>query len=145
MKSCSSGSAMFEYVKFILNSSLELGIVPDGFKQAVVKPLLKKKGLDLIFSNYRPVSNLSYMSKKLVERAVSTQLVDHLEKNDILKAIDSKSVTMLLLLDLSAAFDTIDFNIRLENCGIKDTCLSWFEDYLNEKSQTVGVQALLLN
>ena len=158
---------MFQYVKFILNSSLELGKVLNDFKQAIVIPLLKKKGMELTFSNFRPVSNLSFMSK-LLERAVAAQLVNHLEKNglsekyqsayktfhstetallcvqnDVLQAIDNKSVTMLLLLDLSAAFDTVDFDIlhaRLRNCGIKGKCLLWFRDYLTKRRQAVCLQ-----
>ena len=167
MKSCSVGSNMFDHIKFILNSSLKHGKFPSAFKQAIVRPLLKKQGLDYTFGNYRPVSNLSFMSK-LIERAVTTQLVDHLERNglaekyqsayksfhstetallcvqtDILKATDENSMTMLLLLDLSAAFDTVDFNIllsRLRNCGIRDNSLSWFQDYLTGRSQVVCVQ-----
>ena len=56
---------------------------------------------------------------------------------------DENSMTMLLLLDLSAAFNMVDFNIilsRLRNCGIKDNCLSWFQDYLTGRSQVVCVQ-----
>ena len=158
MKSCSPNSIMFQYVKFILNSSLELGKVPNDFKQAIVIPLLKKKGMELTFSNFRPVSNLSFMSK-LLERAVAAQLVNHLEKNgltekyqsayktyhstetallcvqnDVLKAIDNKSLTMLLLLD----FDIL--LARLWNCGIKGKCLLWFQDYLTKGTQAVCLQ-----
>ena len=52
-------------------SSLLSGIVPESFKSAFVKPLLKKIGLDHnISKNYRPVSNLSFLSKVL-ERIVA--------------------------------------------------------------------------
>ena len=50
---------------------------------------------------------------------------------------------MLLLLDLSAAFDTVDFDIllaRLRNCCIKGKCLLWFQDYLTKRTQAVCLQ-----
>ena len=49
---------------------------------------LFKQGLDYTFGNYRPVSNLSFMSK-LIERAVTTQLVDHLERNGLAEKYQS--------------------------------------------------------
>ena len=66
----------------IINTSLELGAVPDVLKHAVIKPLLKKLGLALEEKNYRPVSNLSYISK-LIEDAALKQYTDHLESNTI--------------------------------------------------------------
>ena len=110
--------------------------MPEELKEAPVKPLLKNANLDLLDKNYRPVSNLSFLSK-LIERVVAKQLVDHVEKNnlieqnqlayrhstvlrqlmkvrdDILMAIDNKEVMSLVLSDLSAAFDTIDHHICL--------------------------------
>ena len=62
---------MFYHIKFILNSSLKHGKFPYAFKQAIVRPLLKKQDLDHTFGNYMPVSNLLFMSK-LIERAVAT-------------------------------------------------------------------------
>ncbi|XP_046581851.1 uncharacterized protein LOC124289284 [Haliotis rubra] len=67
----------------IINLSLKCGTVPGCFKQAIVKPLLKKPGLDsTCFSNYRPVSNLPFLSKVL-ERAVKMQVSQHLSKHDL--------------------------------------------------------------
>ena len=54
--------------------------------------------------------------------------------NDILHALDNGDVSLLTLLDLSAAFDTIDHNIllqRLEHLyGISGTPLNWFRSFL---------------
>lgn len=57
----------------VINLSLESGAFALNWKCALVNPLLKKTGLDLVFKNYRPVSNLQYVSK-LTERAVFNQL-----------------------------------------------------------------------
>ncbi len=66
----------------IINSSLSLGHVPKPFKLAVIKPLIKKPKLDPCeLANYRPISNLPFMSK-IVEKVVSAQLCSFL-KNDI--------------------------------------------------------------
>ena len=59
-------STLGHYVLTIMNSSLSTGIFPACFKSAVVKPLLKKPNLDPnSVANYRPVSNLSFLSKIL--------------------------------------------------------------------------------
>ena len=58
----------------IVNLSLSTGSFAQDWKTAVVKPLLRKPGLDLAKKNYRPVSNLSFLSK-LVERCMLKQLL----------------------------------------------------------------------
>ena len=104
----------------------------------MIKPLLKKPALDPeLVSNYRPISNLLFLSK-LQERIVAKQIVEYLTGNnlfipfqwgfrnfhsteaavtrvvnDILLALDKKASSMLLLLDLSGAFNTIDHSILL--------------------------------
>ncbi len=151
----------------IINLSLHLGDMPLSLKKAIINPLLKKLDLELIKKNYRPVSNLAFISK-LIEKAVATQLIEHLKlnklydkfqsayrtfystetallraKNDILNSMDNRNVTLLLLLDLSAAFDTIDHSILLnrlsQRCGIKGTCLKWFTSYLSNRTQMVKI------
>ena len=69
----------------IINTSLRDGIVPESFKRALVKPLLKKPGLELLDRNYRPVSNPSCISK-LVECVVAAQLVNHIERHGMMEA-----------------------------------------------------------
>ncbi len=62
----------------IINSSLSSGVVPSYFKVAHVTPLFKKQGLDKEnMKNYRPISNLSYMSK-LLEKVVVARLTEHM-------------------------------------------------------------------
>ncbi len=151
----------------IINSSLSLGYVPKNFKLAVIKPLIKKPQLDpKDLVNYRPISNLPFLSK-ILEKVVSSQLYSFLEKNDIcedfqsgfrpyhstetalrvtndlLLSSDRGCISLLVLLDLSAAFDTIDHNIllnRLENfVGISGSALAWFKSYLSDHHQFVAV------
>ena len=63
------------YVTHLFNTSLSTACVPDAFKTAYISPLMKKPGMDAdALENYRPVSNLSVLSKTL-ERLVSRQLV----------------------------------------------------------------------
>ncbi|XP_046544571.1 uncharacterized protein LOC124254759 [Haliotis rubra] len=123
-------------ITHIVNTSLQTGRVPKAFKEAVVKPLLKKQNLDVnTLSNYRPVSNLSFTSK-ILEKAVAKQLTQHLDThglsckfqsaykrshstktalvrvvNDLRSVVDRGDLGMLVLLDLSAAFHTIDHEI----------------------------------
>ncbi|KAL0163779.1 hypothetical protein M9458_039532, partial [Cirrhinus mrigala] len=145
-------------VSFI-NSCLSLGTVPTALKHAIVRPLLKKPNLDpSILSNFRPISHLPFLSK-LMEKLVVSQLQSHLQlhaiadkfqsgfrsrhstesallrvHNDILGALDSKSSVVLVLLDLTAAFDTVDHAVlisRLQHIvGLQGMVLRWFSSYL---------------
>ena len=121
----------------------------EGRKEAVLKPLLKKTNLDHTeFKNYRPVSNLSFLSK-VIEKAVVLQLISYLEDNHLYEPLQSAArrprllkfimilllpltvVTqsvILVLLDLSAAFDTVDHRVLIQRLstrfGIRSTGLS---------------------
>ena len=132
-RSVSRCDALLPIITMIINKSLEAGHFPESWKEAVACPLLKKPGLDIIFKNFRPVSNLAFLSK-LIEQAVFHQIHDtnlypnaqsayrvhHSTetallkvKNDILLNMNKQHVTLLVLLDLSAAFDTVEHNILL--------------------------------
>ena len=156
------------YITDVINKSLRSGVVPDIFKTAHVTPLLKKKGLNLNeLKNYRPVSNLPFLSK-ILEKVVLKQILEHLDRNnlqisfqsayrknhstetallrttnDLLHVIDNGRTTILSLLDLSAAFDTIDHSIlisRLQHTfGFSGTVLLWFTTYLKNRKQKVSV------
>ena len=67
----------------IMNVSLEQGVFPDSWKMAIIRPLLKKLGLELITSNYRPVSNLLFLSKVL-EKIVLTRYNDHCDRYNLI-------------------------------------------------------------
>ena len=159
---------IIDSVTNIINYSLLSGSVPSSFKHALVSPLLKKNDLDPeILKNYRPVSNLSFISK-ILEKIVAIQLNDHLSKNsllelhqsaykklhntetallkifnDLLISADNKKISILVLLDLSAAFDTLDHTILLnrlrDNFGLSGTVLEWFESYLTLRTQSVMI------
>ena len=67
----------------IVNLSLETGRMPGILKQAILKPLLKKPSLDSNdFKNYRPISNLRFISKT-IEKCVAKQLIQYLDINDL--------------------------------------------------------------
>ena len=152
----------------VVNHSLLTGEFPLIFRTDIIKPLLKKTSLDCKdLKNYRPIFNLSFMSKVL-EKVVLPQILQHINcnkllsdfqsayrphhstetallkvTNDLLSAMDDGKISVLVLLDLSAAFDTIDHEILL-HClhdvfGFGDTVLSWFQSYLENQTQTVVV------
>ncbi len=156
----------------IINLSLSSGVFPSQLKEATVTPILKKTSLDTEnLKNYRPVSNLPFLSK-LIEREVSHQFTAHLEannintkfqsaykvlhstdtaltrvQNDILQAVDREGGAILVLLDLSAAFDTIDHLILLQllgnQMGVGETVLAWFKSYLSGRKHRVCVDGTM--
>ena len=124
-------------------------------------PILKNPSLTSELSNLRPISNLQFISK-LTKRAVFNQLQTHMldhafyplqqsayrkshgtetalikVQNDILMNMD-RQVTLLVLLDLSAAFDTMDHQVLLNRLrlsfGIHGYALEWIESYLSDRT-----------
>ena len=150
----------------IINRSLLSSTFPKRMKEALVRPILKKQGLDdSELKNYRPVSNLSFISK-LLERVIQARLMSHINANrllpvtqsayrknhstetavvkiinDVRCSIDSGNLSLMCFLDMSAAFDTVDHEIfikRLErSCGIRDNALALLSDYLTERTFSV--------
>ena len=152
----------------IVNLSLSGSHFCDEWKEALVTPILTKPDLyQTELNNLRPDSNLHFISK-LTERAVFDQVHSHMSRfalyptlqyayrkghhtetallkvqNDIFMNINCKHVTLLVLLDLSAAFDTVHHDIlltrRKSSIGISGTSLNWFKSYLNNRSQRVSL------
>uniref|UniRef100_A0A674DUK9 Reverse transcriptase domain-containing protein n=1 Tax=Salmo trutta TaxID=8032 RepID=A0A674DUK9_SALTR len=154
------------YLTSLINSSLTAGYVPSVFKRARVAPLLKKPTLDPSdINNYRPVSLLSFLSKTL-ERAVLGQLSCYLSQNylldpnqsgfktghstetallcvtEALRTAKANSLSSaLILLDLSAAFDTVNHQIllsTLSELGISGAAHAWIASYLTGRSYQVA-------
>ncbi len=149
----------------LVNVSLCTGNV-DGVKLADIVPLLKNESLDPNFSkNFRPVSNLTFLGK-LIERVVLKRLNDHMSRNnlhcneqfaykkghstetlliriwnDLLVASDDKNATVVMLLDLSAAFDTVDHSLLLRilkhEIGLRGKVLEWFQSFLKGRVQRI--------
>ena len=72
----------------MVNLSLLSGRIPENWRTAVVIPLLKNPGLDLVYKNFRPISNLPFISK-VVEKAALQQLLVYCEKNAPLHKLQS--------------------------------------------------------
>ena len=153
------------HIKDIVNTSVVSGRFTRNIKQALLRPLLKKKGLDLTLNNYRPVSNLAYILK-IIERIVCDQLTSYIAnsdkieklqsackqghltktamlkvKTDILDVIDQRKVVCLVLLDLSVAFNTVNHNHLLNHLkyrfGVVGTALAWLTNYLKGHTQKI--------
>ncbi len=152
----------------IVNLSLSSGTFPEHCKHARIVPLLKKSGADTDeLSNYRPISNLSFIGK-VIERVAVNQLQNYLSmnclhapmqsayrpyhsvetallrmQNDVLAALDIRKEAILVLLDFSAAFDCLDheklLNRLASRYGIRDKVHQWLTSYLSGRTQSVAI------
>ena len=155
-------------LRSMVNQSLHQSSVAESLQKALVFPTIKNMYGDReALSNYRPVSNIPFLSK-LLEKVVLTQLNDYLDRNallgkhqsgyrvghscetllasmfdDILGEMDKGNVVALICLDMSAAFDTVDHVKLLEvlqkRFGVDGEPLQWFKSYLSSRSFRVSV------
>ena len=80
---------LLQFISKIINTSLQSGQMPSHLKVAELRPLLKKPSLDPTqFSNYRPVSNLTFISKA-IEKFVANQLIACINKNNLNETFQS--------------------------------------------------------
>lgn len=147
----------------IINTSFDQRIFPERWKKAVVTPI-PKVAMPLSPSDFRPISLLPSLSK-IIEKLVNIQIVAYLTKHafldpnqsaykvnhssqtallklceDIYDVIDDSEITLLVLLDFSKAFDTVNHKLLLAKLDIlgfeKNTC-DWILSYLSDRSQMV--------
>ena len=168
---CDSLDALLPVITNMVNASLSTSHFPDNWKEAIINPLFKKGAFDFAYKNLRPVNNLQFVSK-ITERAVFDQLYAHIMKNelfpelqstyrkpnstettlvkvvnDILLDMNRQHASLLVLLDLRAAFDTVGHTIflhRLETSfGVTRDALKWIASYLSARSQRVMINGVL--
>ena len=156
------------YIMIIVNTSIVTGIYPDMWKHPHVIPLHKGGDTEDV-GNYRPISLLPILSK-ILEKIVANQLVSFLESEGklsnsqhgfrphlstetaLLKItdkiycnMDNKKLSLLLLLDLSKAFDSVNHNILLNKCIELGIDPFWFKDYLTNRLQSVRLNTIVSN
>ena len=148
----------------IINLSISQSEFPSSEKVAFIKPTYKGKGEINDLNSYRPISNLSYLSK-LIETIISEQLWSHVKEikvipenqsayrvnhstettlcsivNDMINMADEGKCGVLIMLDLSAAFDTVvhEYLLRdLESIGVTDEALVFLQSYLSNRKTIV--------
>ena len=159
---------LLPFIHIMCHKSVSTGTLPSSQKRAIVTPRLKKKGMDLgELSSFRPISNFSFMSK-ILEKIVVKQLMSYLLESNLLPkfqsgyrghhftetllvrlvseihtAIDNGEVTVFALLNVSAAFDSVDHNILLQRLrtsfGLGGRELEWLESFFCGRSQSVHI------
>lgn len=158
-------SSIVKPLTSICEKSINQGIVPSGMKIAKIIPLYKS-GDTSSFINYRPISVLPVFSKVL-EKVIYKRMYSHLESQNIfykhqygfrkkhssymalmqlidhvLTAKDKGEYSLGIFLDLSKAFDTVNYNIllkKLEHYGFHGNTLKWLHSYVHNRQQYVSV------
>ena len=149
----------------IFNKSLSEGVVPDSWKEAEVVPIFKKGKRDDP-GNYRPVS-LTSVCGKIMEKIVRKEIVDHLERNEVIsdvqhgfvqgKSCQTQLLTVIeewtkwmeerkpfdcLYFDYRKAFDSVPhmrLMRKIESCGITGQVQKWIKSFLQGRRQRVRV------
>ena len=159
----------FDKILILVNNSLKNGVFPQTIKQSHIIPIKKSKTSDQnILSNYRPISNISFLSK-ILEKSALTQLLDHLNcnnlfmkeqsayksnhscetalikiTNDVLSVLNSSTNVVVIFLDFTAAFDTICHQHLLcklnKQYGLVGNVLKWFESYITDRTFKVKIK-----
>ena len=145
----------------LINKCITHNNFPLSLKHSIITPIIKKTSLDYsIPNNYRPISNLSLLSK-IFERIIATHIINHITANSLDNTMQSaykpyyntetlllnlthyishniknNRFVILILLDLTAAFDTINHNIvfaKLQSIGIHNTIIQ-LKSYLTGRT-----------
>ena len=150
---------------YIINTSIRSGKYPDMWKISKIFPLFKK-GEKKLMQNYRPLALLS-VSGMVLERVVAIQIEEYFENNkllgnfqfgfrrkkstiselltlfeDLLEAKSMNKEIMILLYDLSAAYDTVSHKILLDKLklyGFEENAIRWVKSYLENRQQFVQI------
>ena len=151
------------YITIIINTSIITNTFPELWKVAHVTPAFKN-GDNEDASNFRPISLLPVLSK-ILEKIIATQLIKYLVDNNLIsnthhgfmpglstetallkisdkiyQNIDNKKISLLLLLDLSKAFDSVNHRILLDKLQGVNINPLWFESYLSNRKQCVKIK-----
>ena len=151
-----------EYITTIINTSIVTGKFPSLWKNATVTPIYKHGDRNDV-NNFRPISLLPILSK-ILEKIVAQQLNNFLESNKVLSTsqhgfrprlstetalttvsnklysnIDKKKLSLVTLLDLSKAFDSVHHDTLLRKLTRAKVDNFWFNDYLKNRSQQVKI------
>lgn len=156
-------SPIAKYLTVIYNMSIETGVYPDLWKKALVIPL-NKVTTPSSPSETRPIANLPHFAK-IFDKLVANQLIDHLEKYNLLtpfqsgfrksystqaallkisedfrKGIDNGLLTILVLFDFKKAFDSLKHSTllqKMQELNFSDQSILWFRSYLTGRSQAI--------
>ena len=162
---------LLTFITDLCNASLQQGCLHVSQRHAIVRPRLKIAGADAWEEqNYRPLSSLAFVDK-VIESLVCHQLVAFFEPlhlllsvqsvyrskhstetaalkviTNVLRAADRGEVNLLCMLDLSAAFETVDHDILIgrlqQSSGVKGLALSWIESFLRNRTQSVSIDGV---
>lgn len=149
------------FMKEIINESLYIGIVPDIWKLSTITPIPKIKNT-IKASDFRPINSMP-VDEKIIEKIVKKQLIEYIDKNDIIyekqsafrknhscettinyvlkefiDATDDADIVIAVFIDLKRAFETVDRQIMLKKLikyGIYSNELKWFESFLSNRKQ----------
>ena len=145
------------YITLTINTSIVTKVFPKPWKHSIIIPIHRSGDIEEP-TNFRPINLLPILSK-ILEKVISTQLTEYLEKNNLLngsqyayrnnsfteqelvnyteqiyKSIDKGKISLLVLLDLSKAFDSVNHDLLLKKLVQLNIDSTWFASYLHDRT-----------
>jgi hypothetical protein len=155
----------------LINQSFEEGAFPDYLKKSIIKPM-HKKNEKTNPTNYRPIALLPTASK-VFEKAMNNRIYNFCEKykilddcqngfrenrstvlavykyiQKVLDIINEKQYAVGILLDMTKAYDKVQFNIllhKLYGIGVRGNSFNWLKSYLSDREQLVEIEYFNFN
>ena len=152
----------------IFRKSMQMGVVPEQWKEANVTAIFKRKGHKSDPGNYRPVSLTSQIGK-IFERLIRNRIVWFLEENNKLRDsqhgfrvkrcltnllefldlvvdyVDQRVPMDAVYLDFQKAFDNVSHEklvLKMRGMGLEDGIVRWIENWLSDRRQRVVVNGV---
>ena len=143
------------YIALIINTSIVTKAFPKPWNHSIIIPIHKSGDIEEP-ANFRPINLLPILSK-ILEKVISTQLTEYLENNNLLnesqyayrnnssteqalvnvmeqiyKSIDKGKISLLVLLNISKAFDSVNHDLLLNKLVQLNIDSTWFASYLHD-------------
>src|SRR6218665_794604 len=105
--------SLLPFLTLLCNASLREGVLPSSQKRSIIMPVIKQSGFDPTApSSYRPIANVTFMSK-IVEKLVASQLFRYLDSNNLILSSQNRAFARVIQLNPFSFACSLTFMVPL--------------------------------